>query len=93
LFDLNLRLALLTSGLEGNQDRSRSFLLHVGIAKAHEERLPARRRIAMAQNMNPPNQGNQQNSPSQGNQGGSTQTPNKPGQGTVKDPSQTGNKK
>jgi hypothetical protein len=48
----------------------------------------------MAQNMNPPNQGNQ-NSPSHGsNQGGNTGTQNKPGQGTsVKDNSQTGNKK
>jgi len=47
----------------------------------------------MAQNMNPPNQGNQ-GSPSQGNQGGSTSTPNKPSQGThVKDTSHSGNKK
>jgi hypothetical protein len=48
----------------------------------------------MAQNMNPPNRGNQK-SPSQGsNQGGSTSTPYKPGKtASVKDTSHSGNKK
>jgi hypothetical protein len=41
-----------------------------------------RRRSVMAQNMNPPNQGNQGNNPSQGNNPGSTTT-KKPGHETT----------
>ena len=93
IVDLNPRLALLTTEvLKATNTGAEASYLHVGIAKAHEQRLPPRRMVAMGQNMNPPNQGNQ-NSPSQGNQGGNTNPQNKPGQGTVKDTSQTGNKK